>query len=357
VAFTTEDTLRSVKRYVDELVNGDDIPLAAAKLFPLVDDAALASLVTPATRVVHSDFGVSGAVVTKMWTDSTVIDMDGRVRIGRYQGEGWSRAVTLLANAPGYYLKPDGSMGAWVDEAAPNDFDPHVFSKGLVGGVTSCSSSEWASLLNDSARMKGTWVVTSASGRPYRIAVTAGGQLPPDLVKIDADAMPDPEAWDVRFFHDRGEFEYPVAIVKAVGATITRNQGGYVELTQPLVIYAYPTPPDLGATEPGQAQVAAERVRDILLTGFSGGKVEGRPLRLPLYDYDGLGYSEPSLQRQPYDFMRVVDVSVAVLPEPGDPRQVVVVADLRVSWRRSTDPDAPESLGVVEEIRLTNTLT
>jgi hypothetical protein len=357
VAYRTEDALRSVKKYVAELLGAAPSPLAAVKHLPAVDDAAVAPLVTATTRVVHSDFGLSGAVVSFAWTDSTAIDMTGRIRVGRYQGAGWLRAVTMLANAPGYYLKPDGTMGLWSAVASPNDFDRHVFSKDVVAGTTSVSSAIWAANLAQPTRFATTWELLDGHGRTYRLAVVRTPTAPPSFAKVAADSLTDAAAWDTRFFHDRGEFEYPAAIVKAVGPTLTRNQGGYVELTQPLVVYAYPQPPDMAAKEPGEAQVAAERVRDLLVAGFSAGRALGRPLRIPLYDYDGLDYAEPSGQRQPYDFLRVVDASASVLPEPGDPRQVVVVADLRVSWRRGTDEDAPGSTGVVEEIRLTNTIT
>lgn len=352
MAYTTTDAVRSVKKYVATLLGAADDPLAAVKQVPRVPDADLAPLIDSTARVVACDFGQDGSVVTKVWTSADVLpDTADFVVLGRYQGDGWVRQVSLLAAAPGSYLNADGTVSSWAGD------DPHVFTPGLIAGFTNVSQDDWSKLLSDGTRWARTWDrATAQTDGGYRLAVTYSGLQVTPLASVADDALPQGAEWDVRFFHDRGEFEYPVAIVKTVGPTLTKNFGGYVELTQPLTLYAYPTPPDLASTDPGTAQVEAEKTRDLLIAGLTAGTDLGRPLRIPLYDYDGLGETTWSDSRQPYDFLRVVDVSVDLQPEPGDPRQLVAIADVRVSWRRSTDPVADDGQGVVEEVRLADAL-
>lgn len=173
---------------------------------------------------------------------------------------------------------------------------------------------------------------------------------------VTADALPPADDWDVRFFHDEGEFEYPVCVVKTVGApTLVSNQNWY-ELTQAYAVYAYPTPPPSATGTASDAHLVAERVRQLLIDAFAAARVDGaRPMRIPLYDYDGTDPATPAFHREQADYMRVVGASVDLQQEPNDPRQTVVVADLRLNWRVPVG-DAP-GRGIVRSVELTTTET
>jgi hypothetical protein len=185
---------------------------------------------------------------------------------------------------------------------------------------------------------------------------TPTGPVPGPRTPVAADALLPADDWDVRFFHDEGEFEYPVCVVKSVGApTLVSNQNWY-ELTQAYAVYAYPTPPPSATGTPSDAHVAAERVRQMLVDAFASARLDGaRPMRIPLYDYDGLDANLPAAHREQADYMRVVGASVDLQPEPNDPRQTVVVADLRLNWRVPVG-DEP-GRGIVRSVELTTTET
>lgn len=67
--------------------------------------------------------------------------------------------------------------------------------------------------------------------------------------------------------------------------------------------------------------------------------VIAQPMRIPLYDYAGVTLAQPATDQlnrpQHMDYLRVVDFNTTQIAEPDDPRNIAVVAALRVSWRRS----------------------
>lgn len=136
--------------------------------------------------------------------------------------------------------------------------------------------------------------------------------------------------WTVALEADRGEFAYPFARVQAVGDLIPIGPALYADVSQPMSIQCYPEPA-LTATE---SQAAAAAVLDRLERSVSAGFGKGRPRRIPLYDFDGVPLHETSYARDPRDFLQVVDFSARTLPDPEEARNVAVVADVRVRWRR-----------------------
>lgn len=137
--------------------------------------------------------------------------------------------------------------------------------------------------------------------------------------------------WKVELAADRGEFAYPFARVVAVGDVTRSGPALYAELTQPMSVQCYPQPQETVA----QSERGAADVLDQLERAFSVGVGKARPLRVPLYDFDGVADEATSYARDDRDFLQVVDFSARFLPDPEDARNVAVVADVRVRWRRA----------------------
>lgn len=137
--------------------------------------------------------------------------------------------------------------------------------------------------------------------------------------------------WEVSLAADRGEFDYPFARVQPAGDATRSGPALYAELSQPMSIQCYPEPQ---STAVASEQLAAE-VLDALERAFSVGVGKGRPLRVPLYDYDGVAIEQQSYTRDERDFLQVTDFSARSLPDPEEARNVAVVADIRVRWRRA----------------------
>lgn len=386
--FTTSDVLRSVKKYVAQLLQEGQSPrVAGAKMVFRPDDAAILAMIDDDTVAFQWDIGAVGGVgalevlcagladgslsfsdaaaklMASTWSraDWRSADKNGRLILGSYQGEGWPRPLIYVVNAPGFFQQVLSSQGSWDGNVA-DGFDPFVLTPGIVPFMVQASASDWNLALSTRRWAERREVLSL--GRPYKLVLLddvwpLSGPWVPNLK--DTLQSEQPDDWDVRFFHDAGEFEYPACVIKGVGPTVTRNHGRWYEQTQPITIYAYPTPPALAAQDSGRVQLDAERIRALLLRGFTKtmqpnpawpGAVAGR---IPLYSYDGLDY-ETGVQglpdaRQPNEYVKVVDVSVDVLPEPNDGRMVAVIADLRVNWKNDTSEDEQPS-NVVQEVGL-----
>lgn len=139
------------------------------------------------------------------------------------------------------------------------------------------------------------------------------------------------DAWEVALEADRGEIDPPFVRVIPAGDVVRTGSPRWAELVQPFTIDAYPVP---AATSPESEQNAAG-VIDQLERALSVGVGKGRPLRIPLYDFDGISLEETSYARADTDFLQVLDVSIRRLPDPEDARNIAVVADVRLRWRRA----------------------
>lgn len=157
--------------------------------------------------------------------------------------------------------------------------------------------------------------------------------------------------WEVRFADEAGRFAVPTAVVKTVGPTLYGGPRHYADATQPMHVSCWP-----GASASQlDAEHAARAIEELLFYGFRHDPGPGlsRPARVPLFDYDGkpwTGQDSGSNARGDHDFLRVVDFSTTVMPDPQEERQVGVMADIRVTWRR---PTRDLSRNLVESIRLT----
>lgn len=152
-------------------------------------------------------------------------------------------------------------------------------------------------------------------------------------------------SWEVALAADRGEFAYPFARVQAVGDVTRSGPALYADLSQPMSVQCYPEPK---ATAVASEQQAAE-VLGTLERAFSHGVDLGRPLRIPLYDFDGVALEDTSYARHPSDYLRVLDFSGRTLPDPEEARNVAVVADVRLGWR-ATGRVPYEDTAVVEKV-------
>jgi hypothetical protein len=162
----------------------------------------------------------------------------------------------------------------------------------------------------------------------------AAAGLPTTGTPVERSSLvPGDGPWEVALWAEAGTLDYPFCVVTLSAPAGTSGPALYYDVTQPMAIECYPTP----TNDAEESIHRAATVQDKLLEGFRGAAAAGgRPLRIPLYDYEGVPLTEGVEEsRIGSDFMRVLDFSPRVLPNPQDPLQVRVVADLRVGWRRS----------------------
>jgi hypothetical protein len=142
------------------------------------------------------------------------------------------------------------------------------------------------------------------------------------------------DSWEVRFAANPGEFAYPFARVQAVGPPVTSGAALYYVVSQPMSIELYEAPRE----DEEESLMQAMNLQGVLLHGFRGeGVGDGRPLRIPLFDFDGVDLQTEGTERNPSDYLRVEDFAPRLLSDLQDPRRVAVVCDLRVTWRKDAN--------------------
>lgn len=140
------------------------------------------------------------------------------------------------------------------------------------------------------------------------------------------------EEWEVRLPDEAETFTRPFARVMPAGPLNPLPGSQWIaNVSRPFVVLLYPKLGDT-AEETG---LAAMRVEDAVFRGFRAGVAEGRPLRVPMYDYEGVPTVEGSVARHRSDFMRVTDLSVEARQAPDDPNLWVVVTEIRLEWART----------------------
>ena len=153
--------------------------------------------------------------------------------------------------------------------------------------------------------------------------------------------------WEVRLWDEPGNFAFPFARVAKVGPTLMTGPAIHTDVVQPFAIHCYPPAQERLEV----AVLRAEVVEEKLYTGFRIGVSEGRPMRVPLYDYTLVpetGAGAVAISRYPHDYLRVDDLSINRLHDPTDERLISVVADVRCSWRRSGR--VPTGTKLVQEV-------
>jgi hypothetical protein len=137
--------------------------------------------------------------------------------------------------------------------------------------------------------------------------------------------------WEVGFFSEEGTFGRPGVMVKATGPQLSSGSRHTIDVIQPFAVYAYPAEAEGVEDTFDNAMVAEE----IIWHAFNVGVGEGRPGRVPLFDYEGVPIDEPTSLRRYPDYMRVLDLSIDRAQAPEDEKKWTVTAELRLGWRRA----------------------
>lgn len=138
------------------------------------------------------------------------------------------------------------------------------------------------------------------------------------------------DEWEVTFMQDEGTFKRPgIRIVPAT--TVATGSSHTAELIMPVVVYAYPAEGDTIEDGFDNAMAAKEQLWQTFFIGVE----EGRPMRVPLYDFDGTPIDEGSILRRYPDFMRVLDCSIQHTQAPEDETKWTAFAEIRLGWRRA----------------------
>ena len=175
------------------------------------------------------------------------------------------------------------------------------------------------------------------------------------LQRYLAEAFPD---WEVRPWADEGSFELPAIFVRLNGSTSITGGAWLHTVEQPMRVYAYPVPEDNVSASNLVGLRLQETLHDLFAQGGwqSGGSLAA-PLRLPLWDWDGMALDDSSdPPRGDRDYMRIaLPLTLNQQNDPQDQRLVIVTADLRISWGRSFRSTTDETL--VQSVRLNQTAT
>lgn len=164
-----------------------------------------------------------------------------------------------------------------------------------------------------------------------------------------AESLPE---YEVRLYDEQGMFVRPCARIGIVGPTLSGTRSAMkIDFTQPITAYVYPPALDEDGQELSQegALLVALRTQDDLEEAFVSGLT---PYRVPMYDYDGVGFEEPGNGREPHDYMRIVDCSIERYQDTDMPRLFTLAVNLRVTWARETArAQAWRQANIVESVR------
>lgn len=152
------------------------------------------------------------------------------------------------------------------------------------------------------------------------------------------------DEWDVRLVEEEGTFSRPSAlVVPTAPATAAEDSQFFAQMLQPFAIYAYAERGESGV----ESRMKALAAEELLLHGLRFGAGLGRPMRLPLYSYDGVDLLTAADERGYADFARITDLSVGSLQDPNDRTLWTVTCEIRLSWRRV--PTVSSAPGAVVE--------
>lgn len=110
----------------------------------------------------------------------------------------------------------------------------------------------------------------------------------------------------------------------------------HVERRQTFSVLGYP----MVGINSESSWIEAARVERLLLAAVAQGiDVEGwregraHPLRIPLFDYEGVGLRDAVTEDQRAGWMRVIESpEIQTLPDPSESGALAVVCDLRCAW-------------------------
>lgn len=161
--------------------------------------------------------------------------------------------------------------------------------------------------------------------------------------------------WELRLTGEEGAFARPFARVGAATGFRARPHGPLLmDLTQPFSVVCHPVEkatPDEAALEAALTQqklvraflVGAHTPAYRVVGGYvRGGQAttvrRGHPMRVPLYDYDGIGVAGAALEtdRDRTDWLRITgEPTIDVIPDPNDDLRFAVAAAVTMSWSTS----------------------
>jgi hypothetical protein len=141
------------------------------------------------------------------------------------------------------------------------------------------------------------------------------------------------EDFEVGYFAEEGTFARPAVMVATAGSELSGGSRHTVDVVQPFAVYVYPAEGD--TVEEGFERAMA--AQETLFNAFRVGLEEGRPMRVPLYDYEGVAIDEGTMLRRYPDYLRVLDLSIGRSQAPTDERKFTVAADVRIGWRRAAE--------------------
>jgi hypothetical protein len=151
------------------------------------------------------------------------------------------------------------------------------------------------------------------------------------------------DEWEVRLWDEAGSYDYPFARVRPSTPVAYSGPRLWQNALQSFAVHAYLLPTDdLDAALAGTMQL-----QDELYDLFASNRY---PLRVPLFDYDGVGLYETTESRHPYDWVRISDLGTEELVSPEDDRLRWVVCTFRGGWGR-TAYRAP-AYRVVQNVKL-----
>jgi hypothetical protein len=157
------------------------------------------------------------------------------------------------------------------------------------------------------------------------------------LKRYTAEVLPD--EWEVRLAEEQAAFERPFALVGPAGPELYRGPAHTADVVFPCAINLYP---EKGST-PEEALIWALETSEFIYQGFRMGVGYGGPMRVPLWDYNGVALNEVSTEGLRLqgdddhwhgDYMRVDDLSVNRVKDPDEPTLYTVAVDVRLGWRR-----------------------
>ena len=139
--------------------------------------------------------------------------------------------------------------------------------------------------------------------------------------------------WEVRLAEEPGSWMPPFCAVSRVGALSQSGPAWYTDVSQTVALHCYPEPGD--SIEASITRSLA--VEELLHQAFNIGVGDGRPSRIPSYDYVGVPEHERSEKREEHHYLAVPKESFSTeqLPDPQNGAWRPVVCTFRVQWRRA----------------------
>ncbi len=160
--------------------------------------------------------------------------------------------------------------------------------------------------------------------------------------------------YDVRMAIEEDAWERPCAVVQTAGPVIPTNVGYRIASNiRPFVAYVYPA----RGENPKLAELEAARVESVLKAAIQKGGHDGRPARVPVFDFDDIPdeggeeeWAELEASGDPMAYLTIMDASVDHKADPDDETLQTVWINIRLRWRAKGEEYKPsttlQSVGV-----------